>query len=491
MTPAPVTALYGEVFSAGAVIGPYVVEALAGQGGFASLYRARHAETGQVVAVKVLRPALAGSMRMIERFQREAEALARLAHPHIVQILESGDLTDGRPYIAMEWLDGRDLGQELAARGPLAAREALAVMSEIGAALAAAHAASVVHRDVKAANVIAMPRGSWFTVKLVDFGIARLVAPEDAPFTKRSIVGTPSCMSPEQIRGEPVDARTDIYAMGVLLYQLVVGRLPFEAADAVELEDKHLHAPPPRASERAAVSPDFDAVVQRAMAKDREQRHASATEMVEALRAAVEARPGPSPARRPVARTCPGIGLCIELLTRAYDDEAAGDVEQRMAEILELGHQAAQEHGLVVVVETADMLLAAAPLAPSPTATGEQGEQGDQARRRAVLQAALALGQRIRDSLASGAIAPGVSIDVAITVHVADIDIRAGNAYEAIEGLELVGGELLRLGQWQLRPARPGIYASATAMAGLEAELSAIRVAGDLSWYELPRHSTS
>jgi serine/threonine protein kinase len=113
-------------------------------------------------------------------------------------------------------------------------------------------------------------------------------------------------MSPEQIRGEPVDARTDIYAMGVLLYQLVVGRLPFEAADAVELEDKHLHTPPPRASERAAVSPDFDAVVQRAMAKDREQRHASATELVEALRAAVEARPGPSPASRPApaSTTC-------------------------------------------------------------------------------------------------------------------------------------------------------------------------------------------
>jgi serine/threonine protein kinase len=171
VTPPPVTGLYGEVFSKGAVIGPYVVEALAGQGGFASLYRARHADTGQIVAVKVLRHALAGSMRMIERFQREAEALGRLAHPHIVQILESGDLTDGRPYIAMEWLDGRDLGQKLAARGPFEAREALAVMSEIGAALAAAHAAGVVHRDVKAPNVIAIPRGhgsrsSWSTPAL-------------------------------------------------------------------------------------------------------------------------------------------------------------------------------------------------------------------------------------------------------------------------------------------------------------------------------------
>jgi serine/threonine-protein kinase len=487
-----VTGLYGEVFSAGAVIGPYVVEALAGQGGFASLYRARHEGTGQVVAVKVLRHALAGSLRMIERFQREAEALGRLAHPHIVQILDSSDLTDGRPYIAMEWLDGRDLGQELAARGPFEAREALAVMSEIGAALAAAHAAGVVHRDVKAQNVIAIPRGPWFTVKLVDFGIARLIAPEDTPFTRRTIVGTPSCMSPEQIRGESVDARTDVYAMGVLLYQLVVGRLPFDAADAMELEDKHLHAPPPRASARAAVSPEFDAVVQRAMAKDREHRHASATELVEALRVAVETRPGPSPARRPAVRTCPGIGLCIEVLTRGYDDEVAGDVEQRIAEIVELGHRTAHECGLVVVVETADMLLAVAPLAPSPAA--DQDDQGDQARRRAILQVALALGQRIRDSHAAGASALELSMGVSITVHVADIDIRAGagrEGIEGLEGLELRGGELLRLGQWQPRPPRPGIHASAAVVAGLEAELGAVRAAGDSAWYEIPQRSTS
>jgi hypothetical protein len=282
--------------------------------------------------------------------------------------------------------------------------------------------------------------------------------------------------------------------MGVLLYQLVVGRLPFDAADAIELEDKHLHAPPPRASEGAAVSPEFDAVVQRAMAKDREQRHASATELIEALRAAVEARPGASPVIRPASRTCTGIALCIELLAGDYDDQAAGDVEQRMAEILELGHQAAQKHGLVVVVETADMLLAVGPLAPLP-ATGEHGEHGDQARRRAVLEAGLALGQRIRDSQAADAIASetptNMSVEVSITVHVADIEVRAGNEREGIAGTEFVGGELLRLGQWQPRPARPGIHASAAAVAGLEAELGAVRGAGDPTWYELPQRSTS
>ncbi|HWN68849.1 MAG TPA: serine/threonine-protein kinase, partial [Haliangium sp.] len=361
--------------------------------------------------------------------------------------------------------------------------------------------AGVIHRDVKAPNVLAIPRGSWFTVKLVDFGIARLTAPEDAPFTRRSIVGTPSCMSPEQIRGEPVDARTDIYAMGVLLYQLVTGRLPFEAADAMELEDKHLHAPPPRASERAAVSPDFDAVVQRAMAKDREHRHASATELLESLRAAVEARPGSAPVSRPASRMCAGIGLCIELLTPDYDDEAAGDLEQRMAEILELGHRAAQECGLVVVVETADMLVAVAPLARSPAS--DQDAQGGQARRREILQAALALGQRIRDSHAAGAITPEAPMSASITVHAADIEIRAGSGPEAIEAIEAIedmeaievmeirGGELLRLGQWQPRPARPGIHASAAAIAGLEAELGAVRGAGDAAWYELPQRSTS
>jgi serine/threonine protein kinase len=278
--------LYGEILATGALAGSYVVDALACEGGFASIYRAHHVHTRERAALKVLRLPMACSERLTLRFRQEAEVIRRLRHPHIVRIFEVGELYDGRPYIAMEWLDGRNLAQELRARGWFSEQEALALITEICGAVAAAHHHGIIHRDIKAENVIAVPCGAWFSTRLVDFGIAKLTAPGDLPIlvTAQTILGTPQSMAPEQILGLPVDARTDIYALGVLLYALVTGRLPFDGDTIVELEEMHLHATPPSASALAPVSPRFDAVLARALAKRKEDRHPSVAAFLDALR---------------------------------------------------------------------------------------------------------------------------------------------------------------------------------------------------------------
>lgn len=223
-------ALYGEELGVGALVSDWLVEQVHYRGPVSTLYRARHVRTGALAALKVLLPQ--PSDVALRRFRREAETLQRLRHPHIVDVLGYGTLADGRPFIAMEWLEGRDLAAELASRGPLSPGEALEVLEQVGGALRTAHQAGVVHRDLKAQNVVRLSTGSGAPrVKLVDFGVAKGLTP-DAPgastLTLTGVsLGTPLSMAPEQIRGEPPDARTDLYAMGVLLFQLVTGQPPF------------------------------------------------------------------------------------------------------------------------------------------------------------------------------------------------------------------------------------------------------------------------
>src|SRR5262249_21264889 len=153
--------------------GPYVVEEATSEGGFASVYKARHAETDQRVAVKLLWRELAASPRLHKRFEHEAKALLALHHPNIVEVIEYGTLSDGRPFSATECLGGRTLRSTIRAQAPSTPAEAVALMEEIGAAIIAAHDVGIIHRDLKAANVMLLPRGDWLTVKLVDFGIAK------------------------------------------------------------------------------------------------------------------------------------------------------------------------------------------------------------------------------------------------------------------------------------------------------------------------------
>ena len=225
--------LYGDRLGAGAVVGAFLIDELVAEGGCGAVYRARDMASGELAAIKVLHRHHAADGNMVKRFRREALAVQRIGHPGVVAIREVGALHDGRPYCVMEWLDGEDLSVELTRRGRLSAGEILEVAEQVGASLAAAHACGVIHRDVKAANVMARRDGAATRYTLVDFGIAKWAAPgEHATVTHATLLGTPQAMAPEQIRGEPVDARTDVYAFGVLLFQLATGRFPFQATQS-------------------------------------------------------------------------------------------------------------------------------------------------------------------------------------------------------------------------------------------------------------------
>jgi len=274
-----------EALPAATRVGEYIVAELVAEGGFALLYRARRAAGSEIVALKVLRRELTFVGNGVSRFHREVDALHELRHPNVVNVLAHGDLPDGRPYLAMEWLGGQNLETQLAQGGALALTDVLAVTAPLASALDAAHALGIVHRDVNARNVMMAPRAEAVVPVLVDFGVAHWGARDRAAgFSSHSIVGSPCSMAPEQILGQAVDARTDVYALGVLLFQMATGVAPFRSSDAIELEEMHLVGAPPVPSHLAPLPAAFDALVARCLAKAMTERPASAGSVVSLLR---------------------------------------------------------------------------------------------------------------------------------------------------------------------------------------------------------------
>jgi serine/threonine-protein kinase len=240
----------------------------------ADVYLAEDQELGRRVALKLLDDRHAADEQFVERFRREAQSAAGLNHPNIVSIFDRG-LAEGTYYIAMEYLDGRTLKELLVRNGPTPVPIAIDYARQILSALAFAHRHGIVHRDIKPHNIVV---GSDGRLKVTDFGIARSGASQMTEVG--SIVGTAQYLSPEQARGAPVDPRSDLYSLGVVLYEMLTGAVPFAGETPVEIAMKHLsQVPKPPSELRPEVPHDLDAVVMRALAKDPEQRYGSAEEM--------------------------------------------------------------------------------------------------------------------------------------------------------------------------------------------------------------------
>ncbi len=265
----PPDPLIGALFD-----GRYKIIKKLGAGGMATVYLAEDQELGRRIAIKILNAKHASDTQFVERFRREASSAAGLSHPNIVQIYDRGN-AEGTYYIAMELIDGRSLKELVVQRGPSPILVAVNYGRQILAALRFAHRNGVVHRDIKPHNVLVDDEGR---IKVTDFGIARAGASEMTEVG--SIIGTAQYLSPEQARGAPVDDRSDLYSVGVLLYELLTGEAPYNGDTPVEIAMKHLSAvPEPPSAKRPEVPPELDAVVLRALAKSPDDRYQSAEEM--------------------------------------------------------------------------------------------------------------------------------------------------------------------------------------------------------------------
>ncbi|HEY2744381.1 MAG TPA: serine/threonine-protein kinase [Polyangia bacterium] len=463
--------LYADELGVGAIVGNYIVEELRSRGGFATVYRAKHIAIGRVAALKVLHRELASSSSMLQRFRQEAQAVNLIRHPNIVDIYEFGELLDGRPYFVMEWLEGFDLDCAIRQHGAMPPSEVLAIMGDLCAALSAAHRCGVVHRDLKASNIFAVANGSWYTFKLLDFGIAKLLDATEAAQSNLTVtgsrVGTPTHMAPEQILSKTVDRRTDIYALGVLLYQLLTGQLPFDGATAAEIEEKHLHARSRPPSEIAAVPVAIDAVISRCLEKDPERRYQTVDELLADLRRTRDATARP-------ARLATSTGIAVYFQAHIDVNAVAADLEDAVLDDLELTGDLAREAflraGLTALAEGTNSRIGVV-LLPDDGAAAR-------ATRERVLRMAAGLGRELDRR---GARTP--LVQWSLLVHVGGAVVR-----DAGPDRSLVGGELLSPGTWfgEARPpnANGRVLVSLAALAGLEQIVEA-RPSGHASVVEL------
>src|SRR5215211_3423553 len=271
----------------GSIFAGYRIEGVLGRGGMGVVYLAEQPELGRKVAIKVIAPALASDPDYLERFRRESRLAAAIEHPNAIPIYEAGVADEDMPYLVMRYVEGEDLSSLLRREGRLDARRAAAIVDQIAGALDEAHARGLVHRDIKPANVIVESRRGTEHAYLTDFGLTREMDASSGVTATGRWVGTIDYASPEQIKGRPVDARCDVYALGCVLFTTLTGRLPFERDEDVAKLYAHVSEPPPAASAVVpGVSQEVDRVISRAMAKDPDFRFPSAGDFGRAALAA-------------------------------------------------------------------------------------------------------------------------------------------------------------------------------------------------------------
>jgi serine/threonine protein kinase len=429
-----------EELEPGTTVGSYRVQSLIASGGGGMVYRAEHTLIGRSAAVKVLRRHISTSGEAVGRFVREARVVNLIRHPNIVDIEEFGQLSDGRRYLVMELLEGPDLSEQLRSRGRLPVAEVHEILLPLCAALEAAHAAGVVHRDVKASNVSFARVNGTRVLKLLDFGIAKLLRPDAEAALLSTLgtrLGTPCAMAPEQIRGERVDHRVDIYALGVLVYQLLTGRYPFVADSLPELDRLHLEGAPARPSSLAPLPGSLDAVVLRCMEKDAGRRFDSVAAFLRAFADAVSAQAtSDNVAQRTLGAPVIYVEACAENPAEE-DDHLFEDI----CTVTELAEQSLLAAGFELPLCTKSSLLGFLAGRPAPA-----GERAPNAYAQAVAED---LARRLTERPGAH---PGLWVNVTLHAH------RA------------TPGEALSIGAWAPKERVTGVHLSAEAQLALRQE---------------------
>src|SRR5215207_3927118 len=269
--------------------GKYRIEERLNEGGMGTVYRGTHVLMEKTVAVKVLRPTLAADEKIVARFSREARAASRISHPNALTVTDFGEDETGHVFLVMEFLSGKTLRQVIRDEGPLSLARVVDITRQVGDALNAAHAQGVVHRDLKSDNIMLVDTMTGDHAKVLDFGIAKINEPDGVIDTNLTapnlVIGTPQYMSPEQCSQETeIDARSDIYSFGVILYEMLVGHVPFTGDSPTMVMMKHLQEPVPSVlEERDDLPASVARVVARAMAKVPHSRYQNVAELVEDL----------------------------------------------------------------------------------------------------------------------------------------------------------------------------------------------------------------
>jgi serine/threonine-protein kinase len=307
-----------------------------GSGGMGSVYKALQPAMNRMVAVKILHPKLANRKDLVSRFRREARAMSHLTHPNTVKVYLYGELEDGSLYIVMEYLDGKNLNQTVRAEGPMPVERGLPILIQACNALEEAHRAGIIHRDLKPENIFLSQQGGMKDyAKVLDFGLAKVTEREMRPgsiiLTQEGMVfGTPEFMSPEQAQGKTLTPGSDIYSLAVILYEVLTGKLPFDAKNPMEYIQLHVTAKPKPINERVpgkTFPPLLWTVLDRALAKKPEERYQSAAEFAHALQAvlngATEVPPYANGAARPMMQSAPGAPVPTPLAQPAIPQQPA------------------------------------------------------------------------------------------------------------------------------------------------------------------------
>lgn len=410
----------------------YTLFDVVGVGGCGTVYRAQSKSSGKMAAIKILRKDLATTPRILARFEREMRVLQAVKHPNVVQLYEIGQSATGQPFYAMEFIRGCTLKNLVRQQPALERSKALSIFRKVLHAVQAVHDSEIIHRDLKASNILVhQGREEELTVKLLDFGVAKIVGlqNEENGLTKAgTMVGSVSVMSPEQIRGEATDYRADIYALGVLLYEILTQSLPFIASSQAEVLRMHLNHEVPRPSLINPLASIYDRIVSRAMQKKAEDRYQSVPELLADLELVESGLSRKIRAATPLRAFAVALGVRIDPKASVLDPAEERRTSQALLDIQNCLDQAAEDGPFIPLFRTLNSLVLAQRLPGASTQNLPQ------------LQSSLTFAQGLQQRLGE-IISRTANLQVAVALHVDSVPLRS-------DGQPAECNELLDFEQW-------------------------------------------